>query len=223
LAARLLLYIGARFFRSWRAVGWIVGAARRAPGLEVIILLPQAPDVVAFEGAGSHPAHQHGEWLQARALGRLRRALGERVGLYALGRRAAMTEAERRLVAHRGAAFGAGMIYVHSKLAIADDALALVSSANINHRSFGWDSEYGALWHDPAGVRAFRERLWAQLLGLEPQSLPPDGQAQRLWRDTALANVRRPPEERQGYVLPYRYARVRRFGRPAWFVPDDLV
>jgi phospholipase D1/2 len=222
-SARRLLYIEAQFFRSWRAAGWIVEAARRNPALQVILLAPQAPDVIAFEGAGANPAHLHGEWLQARALGRLLARLGDRVGLYALGRRAAMDEEERKLVANRGAAFGAGMIYVHSKLLIADDAVALVSSANINNRSFSWDSEFGATWTDAPGVGAFRRRLWGQLLGVAPDELPQLEQAQAYWREVALANVKRRPEERQGFVLPYRYARVRRFGRPSWFVPDDLV
>jgi phosphatidylserine/phosphatidylglycerophosphate/cardiolipin synthase-like enzyme len=189
----------------------------------MIVVMPQAPDEVAFEGRGDNPAHRHGEWLQARALGKLRRALGPRLGLFALGRKAPLTGEERELVADRGAVFGAGMIYVHSKMLIADDALALVSSANINGRSFGWDSEFGVMWEDPAGIAAFRRRLWGQLLGLDPEVLPGPGEGLKLWRDTADANVTRPPEERQGFVLPYRYARTRRFGRPAWFVPDDLV
>jgi phosphatidylserine/phosphatidylglycerophosphate/cardiolipin synthase-like enzyme len=222
-SAERTLYIEAQFFRWRRAAGWIVEAARRNRSLEVILVLPQAPDEVAFAGQGNNPAHRHGEWLQARALGRLRRALGDRVGLFALGRKAPLTDEERELIADRGAAFQAGMIYVHSKLIIADDRGALVSSANINGRSFGWDSELGLLWEDPAGIEAFRRRLWSQLLDVAPAALPAPGSALPLWRETAEANVTRSPEDRQGFVLPYRYARVRRFGRPAWFVPDDLV
>ena len=222
-SARRTLYVEAQFFRSRRAAGWIAEAARRTPGLEVIILMPQAPDEVAFEGHGDNPAHRHGEWLQARALGKLRRSLGDRVGLFALGRKSPLTDEERELVADRGAAFGAGMIYVHSKLLIADDERALVASANINGRSFGWDSEFGLLWEDADGIAAFRRRLWGQLLDIAPGDLPPPGKGLQLWRETADGNVLKAPEERQGFILPYRYARVRRFGRPAWFVPDELV
>jgi phosphatidylserine/phosphatidylglycerophosphate/cardiolipin synthase-like enzyme len=221
--AERTLYIEAQFFRSRRAAGWISEAARRNPALEVIIVMPQAPDEVAFEGNGDNPAHRHGEWLQARALGKLRRRLGTRLGLFALGRKAPLTDEEKELVADRGAVFGAGMIYVHSKLLIADDRHALVSSANINGRSFGWDSEFGVLWEDPQGVEAFRRKLWSQLLTLPPETLPGPGEALQLWRETAEGNVLTDPEDRQGFVLPYRYARVRRFGRPSWFVPDDLV
>ena len=222
-AARRTLYIEAQFFRSRRASRWVAEAARRNPQLEVIILLPQAPEEVAFAGQTENPAHRHGEWLQSRALGRLLYRLGPRVGLFALGRKAELTAEERETSADGGAAFGAGMIYVHSKLIIADDRYALVSSANINGRSFAWDSEFGLLWEDAEGISAFRRRLWGQLLDVPPADLPPPGQCLHLWRDIADENVRRRPPERQGHVLPYRYARARRFGRPGWFVPDDFV
>ncbi len=222
-SARRTLYIEAQFFRSRRAAGWVVEAARRNPALEVIVVMPQAPDDVAFGGERNNPAHRHGEWLQSRALGKLRRRLGSRLGLFSLGRKAPLTDEERELVQDGGAAFGAGMIYVHSKLLIADDERALVSSANINGRSFGWDSELGLMWEDAKGIEAFRRRLWGQLLEMEPAKLPAAGKGLKLWKDTAEANLKREPEARQGFVLPYRYARVRRFGRPNWFVPDELV
>ena len=31
------------------------------------------------------------------------------------------------------------------------------------------------------------------------------------------------PAERKGFVLPYQLGRARRFARPYWFIPDDLV
>lgn len=220
-AAQRTLYIEAQFFRSWRAAGWVKQAARRNPALQVIVLLPQAPEEVAFGGDVDNPAHRHGEWMQARAIGRMRRALGPRLGLFSLGKQLSVDGAEEGLAATRGAAFGAGMIYVHSKLLLADDRLALVSSANINGRSFGWDSEFGILWQDSGTVAALRAQLWAQLLGVEQKAVAGFGLAD--WRRVAEANVHQAPEQRQGFVLPYRYARVRRFGRPAWFVPDDLV
>ena len=222
-SAKRTLYIEAQFFRSRRAAGWIIEAARRNPKLEVILLMPQAPDEVAFEGQGHNPAHRHGEWLQAKAVGKLRRKLGNRVGLFALGRKAPLDEAEKELVGDGGTAFGAGMIYVHSKLIIADDRRALVSSANINGRSFGWDSEFGLLWEDEASVEQFRRRLWGQLLERKPADLPPPGEALPMWLAQAEANLAEAPEDRAGFILPYRLARVRRRGRPSWFIPDDLV
>lgn len=217
------LYVEAQFFRSRRAAGWIAEAARRNPRLELIMVMPQAPDEVAFEGQGANPAHRHGEWLQAKAVSRVKRKLGDRAGLFALGRKAALTEEERALVGDGATAFGAGMIYVHSKLLIADGARALVSSANINGRSFGWDSELGLLWEDAEAVGGLRARLWGQLLEQPGEALPAPGGALALWRTQAEANLALAPAERRGFVVPYRLARVRRRGRPAWFVPDDLV
>ena len=186
---------------------WITEAARRSPGLKVIILLPQAPKEVAFGGERANPAHQHGEYLQARALGNLRDRLGARVGLFALAKKTPMTDAEREFVRDRGAAFGSGMIYVHSKLMIADDRNALVSSANINNRSFARDSEFGVLWHDPDEVAAFRRRLWAQLLEIPEDDQPALRDALAQWHDTAAANIKLPPAERQGFIVPYQFVR----------------
>ncbi len=222
-SARKTLYIEAQFFRSRRAAGWVLEAARRNPKLEVILLMPQAPDEVAFEGQGHNPAHQHGEWLQAKSVGKLKRVLKDRVGLFALGRKAPLDKQEKALTENGATAFGAGMIYVHSKLIIADDSRALVSSANINGRSFGWDSEFGLLWEDETSVKLFRERLWGQLLDMTPEDVPPPGEGLALWQARAEANIAKPPEEREGFILPYRLARVKRRGRPSWFVPDDLV
>jgi hypothetical protein len=43
------------------------------------------------------------------------------------------------------------------------------------------------------------------------------------WRDVARFNSSADPEARQGFVLPYQLGRARRFARPYWFIPDDLV
>ncbi|MGL6044594.1 MAG: phospholipase D family protein [Sandaracinobacteroides sp.] len=220
-SARRLLYIEAQFFRYQRAARWIVEQARRAPELRIVILLPQAPDDVAFGGQRDNPAHRHGEYLQSRALGLLKSRLADRVGLFSLAKKQPLTEDERAFVRDRGAVFGSGMIYVHSKLALADDAVALVSSANINNRSFSWDSEFGLLWQDPEGVPALRSALWGQLLELPPDKALQMGLAD--WTEIANRNILTAPADRQGYVVPYQLARARRFGRPRWFLPDDLV
>jgi len=222
-AARNLLYIEAQFFRYRRAARWIVEQARRQPSLRIIILLPQAPDDVAYGGQRNNPAHRHGEYLQSRALQHMKRHLGGRVGLFSLAKKSPLSDDERKFVADRGAVFGSGMIYVHSKLMIADDRLALVSSANMNNRSFAWDSEFGLLWEDPDGVADMRRRLWGQLLECTPEAAPSLDDALPHWQQTANSNILLPPPERSGFIVPYQLTRARRFGRPAWFVPDDLV
>lgn len=220
LSASRTLYIEAQFFRSKAAGQWVRMALERNPGLEVVILIANTPEEIAFEGQGSNPAHKHGEWLQARTLGDLLRRGGDRLGLFTLVKQEAVREDERAFEASRGTAYGAGVIHIHSKLLIADDESCLVSSANINGRSFDWDTELGILWREGGdAVGAFRRRLWAQLWGeaLDERA----GLAE--WRAAAAVNAAAEPEQRRGFVVPYQLGRARRYGRPSWFVPDDLV
>ncbi len=221
-SARRLLYIESQFLRFRPAARWIVERCRQAPELEVVILLPIAPEEVAFDGS-HHPAHRHGEWLQAKSVDLLRRRLRDRVGIFSLAKPMPASETEKQFTSDRGVVFGSGAIHVHSKMLIADDATCLVSSANINGRSFKWDTEFGMLWQDADVIRTFRERLWRQLLALPANAdLPLDDGLAR-WREVATRNVNLPPAERQGFVIPYHAARARRFGRRYRFVPDDLV
>ena len=148
----------------------------------------------------------------------LRKAGPERIGLFTLAKHERVKGSEHKFEESRGTAYDAGLIHIHSKLLIADDALCLLSSANINGRSFNWDTELGILWAEEGGaIAAFRRSLWAQLFaGGPPQDLAG-------WRDIARANAGTTPEKRQGFVVPYQLGRARRYGRRFFFVPDDLV
>jgi phosphatidylserine/phosphatidylglycerophosphate/cardiolipin synthase-like enzyme len=220
-SARKLLYIEAQFFRSKDAADWIEAAMRRNPELEVIILIANVPEEIAFEGQTKNLAHRHGEHLQAEALGRLLRKAGpNRIGLFTLAKHEAVRRSEEKFEETRGTAYGSGVIHIHSKLLIADDHACLLSSANINGRSFEWDTELGFIWQESGDTIArFRERLWWQLFGgalPEPMSL--EG-----WRDVARFNSSVEPHERKGFVVPYQLGRARRFARRYSFIPDDLV
>jgi phosphatidylserine/phosphatidylglycerophosphate/cardiolipin synthase-like enzyme len=220
-SARRLLYIEAQFFRSKVAADWIEQALSDNPDLEVIILIANAPEEIAFEGQTDNLAHRHGEHLQARALGRLlRRAGPQRLGLFTLAKQAPVAWSEKKFEETRGTAFGSGLIHIHSKLLIADDDVCLLSSANINGRSFEWDTELGFIWSEKGeAIAEFRRRLWWQLFGGSlPEQLNLEG-----WRDAARFNSGAQPEERKGFILPYQLGRARRFSRPYWFIPDDLV
>ena len=221
LSARRLLYIEAQFFRSKEAANWVEAALRASPELEVIILVANAPEEVAFEGQTDNLAHRHGEHLQARALGRLLRKAGpKRVGLFTLAKHQDMQASEETFEETRGTAYGSGLIHIHAKLVIADDDVCLLSSANINGRSFDWDTELGFIWRQQGDTIAeFRRKLWWQLFGGSlPEPMNLEG-----WRDTARFNTSAEPEERKGFVVPYQLGRARRFSRPYWFIPDDLV
>jgi phospholipase D1/2 len=221
LSARKRLYIEAQFFRSNDAADWVEQALRASPELEVIILIANVPEEIAFEGQTDNLAHRHGEHLQARALGRLIRKAGpSRVGIFTLAKQEEVEPSEEKFQETRGTAYGSGLIHIHSKLVIADDETCLLSSANINGRSFEWDTELGFIWREAGGAIAeFRTRLWGQLFG----GALPDPCSLEGWRDAARRNSAAEPEQRQGFVVPYQLGRARRFGRPYWFIPDDLV
>jgi phosphatidylserine/phosphatidylglycerophosphate/cardiolipin synthase-like enzyme len=220
-SAQRLLYIEAQFFRSKDAADWVEAALRVHPELEVIILVANAPEEIAFEGQTDNLAHRHGEHLQARALGRLLRKAGpNRVGLFTLAKHEAVKPNEEKFAETRGTAYGSGLIHIHSKLLIADDDVCLLSSANINGRSFEWDTELGFIWAEKGdAIAEFRRRLWWQLFGGSlPEQMNLEG-----WRDVARFNSSADPQDRQGFVLPYQLGRARHFARPYWFIPDDLV
>ncbi|MBI4860408.1 MAG: hypothetical protein HY815_09125, partial [Candidatus Riflebacteria bacterium] len=88
-------------------------------------------------------------------------------------------------------------IYVHSKLVIVDDRLAIIGSANINDRSLLGvrDSEIALRIETPAGmganpVRDFRVALWNHHLGLPEHSQAcADPTSELVYRDLWLATA----------------------------------
>lgn len=220
-AARNILYIEAQFFRSREAADWVIESLRCNPGLDVIILIANVPEEIAFLGDGDNPAHRHGEYLQARALSRILKAAGpDRVGLFTLVRDEPADDAEHDYAGSRGTAFGSGIIYIHAKLLIADTQGCLMSSANINGRSFEWDTELGFLWsQEDAAIADFRARLWSRLSDgvLSGTSGLAD------WRSLAEQNRLAEPDKRCGFIVPYQRGRARRFGGSRLYVPDNMV
>ncbi len=58
--------------------------------------------------------------------------------------------------------------FVHAKMWVFDDTVAMVGSANVNRRGMEHDSEMGVVFgdlHEPGTVRKTRERLWRMHLG----------------------------------------------------------
>jgi cardiolipin synthase A/B len=81
-------------------------------------------------------------------------------------------------------------VYVHSKIALIDDAWCTIGSTNIANRSFYGDTELNAsIWH-AATVRGLREELFAEHLG--PDATDHDDRtALRLFATRARDNARR--------------------------------
>ncbi|MFZ1348171.1 MAG: phospholipase D-like domain-containing protein, partial [Tabrizicola sp.] len=212
-----LIYIETQYFRNRRMARRLAQAAREQPGLKLILILPAAPDDVAFEGATGLDARL-GEFLQAKCLRILRRGFGRR--LFVGG------AAQPRRTRARGRAQlkGAPLVYIHAKVSIFDDRAAIVSSANLNGRSLRWDSEAGVVLTDPRDVGTLRQRLMAHWLpgGAGADFFDPE-RALDAWRRLAARNARLPPEKRRGFLLPYNLRSAEDFGRAFPLVPDEMV
>jgi len=80
-------------------------------------------------------------------------------------------------------------LYVHSKMAVIDDELALIGSANCNNRGWETDSELVvASFEDAHGMSCvagrLRAKLWAHHLGTSPAAVVDGVRSRGLW-DTA--------------------------------------
>ncbi|WP_413875223.1 phospholipase D family protein [Albidovulum sp.] len=216
-AAQRLIYVETQYFRDRRLARRLALQARRMPGLTMILVLPAAPDDIAFEGAEGMDARL-GEFLQAEALRILRRGFGAR--LFVGG--AAQPRATR--ACGRAQLNGAPLVYVHAKVSIFDAATAIVSSANLNGRSLRWDSEAGLVITRPEAVVALRGRLMAHWLPRDADAacLDPD-RAAVAWAALACRNAARAAAEREGFLLPYDAKPAEAFGRAFPLVPDELV
>jgi phosphatidylserine/phosphatidylglycerophosphate/cardiolipin synthase-like enzyme len=101
--------------------------------------------------------------------------------------------------------------YVHSKAAIIDDTWATVGSANLDEFSLlrEHNSEVNAVLFDDATAQItdFRQRLWAEHLGIDPSQVGTAGDFVKLWADQSnakLAGLRNKPPQVSGCrVLPW--------------------
>jgi len=115
--ASSLLYIEDQYFWSREVGEALAGALRRNPDLRVIVVVPRFPD---RDGVITGPAHRMG---QHRTLTMVHEAGGDRVAVYDI-------ENEQGTP-----------IYVHAKVVVIDDEVALLGSDNLNRRSWTHDSE----------------------------------------------------------------------------------
>jgi phosphatidylserine/phosphatidylglycerophosphate/cardiolipin synthase-like enzyme len=180
--ARSLLYIEDQYFWSRDVGSALADALRRSPELRVIVVVPRFPD---RDGPVSGPPHRLG---QRRSLEVVRAAGGDRVAIFDIE-----NEAGRP-------------IYVHAKVVVIDDEVALLGSDNLNRRSWTHDSELsiavfdderdGRAPDDPGGegrgARRFARDLRLQLarehlgVGTDDGLLDP-GETFERWRGSARA------------------------------------
>ena len=209
--AERTLYIETQFLRSSRVARTLADAGRRR-GLELVLILPAAPEDVAFKGRLS-VAERFGDHLQARALSQIKAAFGSRAAVLSPARAVSDPQSGRQSL------HGAEIIYVHSKVLIQDDAAAIVSSANLNGRSLRWDTEAGALLTDRADVAALMRACVESWKG----DYPVAPFRARDWHGRAMADLRRHPEARHGVLLPHDPKGAERDAVPLPGAPEEAV
>jgi phosphatidylserine/phosphatidylglycerophosphate/cardiolipin synthase-like enzyme len=212
-----LIYIETQFFRDVPLARFIAKQARKKPDLTMILVLPAAPEDVAFGNSGRMDA-RFGEHLQAKSLRILRRAFGNRLLVASPVQRVHSKSQDRDTLA------GSPLIYVHAKVSIFDDTKAIVSSANLNGRSLAWDTEAGVMLDHPENVQHLRQRCFAHWLPENAELALFDlRSAYSEWRGLVLRNGRLAPQKRAGFLVPYALTPAEKLADDLPYVPPEMV
>jgi phosphatidylserine/phosphatidylglycerophosphate/cardiolipin synthase-like enzyme len=213
--AQNLLYIESQFLRDENIANALIKAAEEKPNLFVILLLPAVPEEVVFKNKHGL-AMRYGEWLQINALNGLKKAFGERLGVFCLAdneRKKEQYHKERYTIEKRE------IVYVHSKVMIADNDQAIVSSANLNGRSMNWDEEAGVLWADQNSVLALKEKLWSAHMKRPADELLYKNPAEILSLWNALAKEKNPTS----FIAEYPLNRASKFSKWFGLIPKNML
>lgn len=218
--ARRLIYLETQYFRDLRFARFLARRARENPGLSLILTLPGAPEEIAFERRIGLDA-RFGEFLQARALRVLVKAFGSRLFIAGMAQPRAKNGGNEN---GRALLHDAPIIYIHSKVSLFDDTTAIVSSANLNGRSLRWDTEVGLLLTDHGQVRRLRRKVMGHWLPEDAHDGYFDpGRAVSAWRALALDNARKPPDKRDGFVLPFDIEAAEKDATEVPGIPQEMV
>ncbi len=215
--ARGLIYLETQFLRDLPLCNRLAHAAHDNSSLSLIVVVPGAPESVAFDGETGSDA-RFGEFLQAKCVKTLRAAFGERMVICSPVRPKSLDTGGRDTLC------GSPIIYVHSKVSIFDCDRAIVSSANLNGRSLQWDTEAGVMLSDKDQVSNLRERIFHHWLGKDagPEFFAADS-AVALWAERAQRNAEVAPDKRRGFLVPYDVRPAEKFGRRLPGIPHAMV
>src|SRR5260370_12418393 len=158
--AQQYIYIENQYLRDRRLSDWIIAQWASVASLQVIIVLPLAPEGL-FRG-NPDPITLNGLALQHNVLAALDTAANNgphALGLFSPVRRKPSPNARMTpLPATVGA--GSDQVYVHSKAMVIDDSFAIIGSANANPRSVDLDTGRSIGDHDQAPLPQLRHDLW---------------------------------------------------------------
>lgn len=216
--ARKLIYLETQYLRHRPLAKALARRARACPELKLIVVLPAAPEELAFSHTRGLDA-RFGLFLKLRCLRHLRSAFGKDRLLVASPVQACASEGDGPDTLRRSP-----LIYVHSKVSIFDDTAAIVSSANLNGRSFRWDTETGVVLTRREDVASVRKNVMGHWLpeGAGAEYLDLDTCFDR-WRPMVNDNSSCPPEHRNGFLVRHDTDAAREFAVPAPGVPEEMV
>lgn len=211
--AKRYIFIETQFLRSTPITDALVTAAAAQPDLQLVVLLPAAPEDVAFDSSDDMDA-KYGEQLQSTAVERLRDAFGDRVFF------GSPAQPRRMQTDGRDTHYDAPIIYIHAKVMVIDDRAAIVSSANLNGRSMRWDSETGIELAEPGRAEQVFSRCCDHWF---PDGAPGELTRAATWTRAAQDNAKRAPEDRNHFILPYDVEPAEKMGEPLPGVPEEMV
>jgi phospholipase D1/2 len=211
--ARHYIYIETQFLRSSAITDALLTAAEAQPELQLIVLMPAAPEDIAFDRSDNLDA-RFGEQLQSDAVTALYDAFGDRAFF------GAPAQPRAQETGHRDSHYGAPIVYVHAKVMVVDGRAALVSSANLNGRSLRWDTETGVEVRDTYAVGRFFARCCEHWFAGRPHG---DCERAESWTAVARENARLDPDARTHFILPYNVEPAEEFGTPIPGIPEEMV
>lgn len=211
------IYFETQFFRDEGLARALAKRASEVANLTLVIILPAAPEDIAFTDTWG-PDAAFGEHLQAKCLDIVIDAFGDRVFI----------GSPVRPVTHhtdgRDTHFDAPIIYLHAKVSVFDDHTGIISSANLNGRSLNWDTEAGVCAETKAEVAQIKERCFSHWLGAGDGTRFFDMKtACSAWADLARKNAQKPPEHRDGFIVPYSPAKGKEDAQALPGVPPEMA
>lgn len=212
-----LIYFETQFFRDETLAQCLAARGRQQPSLNVVMMLPAAPEDIAFTDTWG-PDAAFGEHLQAKCIGIIQEAFGERLFL------GSPAQKRTQITDGRDTHFNAPIIYLHAKVSIFDDRTGIVSSANLNGRSLSWDTEAGVQTENDSEVAHLKRRCFDHWL--QDASNPRffnNNTALEAWKALAASNAMQRAEGRQGLVVPYNVEAGRRDAQLLPGVPPEMA
>ena len=97
-----------------------------------------------------------------------------------------------------------------------------MSSANLNGRSMRWDTETGVVLTKETDVDALQNTLWSHWWPNDP-AFQNSAAGFDDWRRAIDENVKTPPNERQGFLVPYDQGAAQSTALPMPGMPEEMV